>query len=364
MRASGLSAPSVTNVVATLISAGLVETLGEGRSTGGRPPDILRFNAASGCVAGVEITRNLIRFLLTDLSGSELARTETSINRSKSTPREICRQIAKVLWSLLREGKLARKQLLRCTVGVPAIANVDTGSVLAFSALRKWNNVPLGPMLKRELKCPVVVENDTNLAAEGEFHCGAAAGEKDFVFITIGEGVGAGIFLDGRIYRGSQWSAGEIGYLRVPSVSRDHPAIHRYGKLEKALSASGIFRAWCASAWAQSHRARANGAADVWDLATAGNAAAKRILRQRATILADVIVDLALILNPKLILLGGEVGNHPALLHDVKALLEGSEFARVRLALGSLGASAVLKGAVSIALEPAIDGLLRSTHKA
>src|SRR5215469_17567224 len=136
VRASGLSAPSVTNVVATLISTGLVEAVGEGNSTGGRPPDILRFKAEHGCVAGVEITREALRFLLADLSGRELAQTETFIEKSKSTPRQICQQIAKELWQLLRKNGLSRSRLFRLTVGVPAIVNVEEGTVLAFTALR------------------------------------------------------------------------------------------------------------------------------------------------------------------------------------------------------------------------------------
>lgn len=362
VRASGLSAPSVTNVVATLISTGLVETVGEGDSTGGRPPDILRFKADYGCVAGVEITRNLIRFLLADLNGQELAQSETLIKKSKSTPHQICRQIAKELWRLLRKKGLSRKQLFRLTVGVPAIVNVDEGMVLAFTALQNWNNVPLGPMLSRTLNCQVLVDNDTNLAAQGEFHSGAARGEKDFVFLTIGDGVGAGVFLNGRIYRGSQWSAGEIGYLRVPDISREHPSIHKYGKLETALSASRILKSWRASRRPTRH-SRVLRVADIWDLAASGNAAAKRLLNQRATILADIILDLALILNPSLILLGGEVGSHPALLHEVSALLEGSEFAILRVAIGTLGTLAILLGAVSVALEPAIHRLLQAPRQ-
>ena len=358
VRASGLSAPSVTNVVATLISIGLVETVGEGDSTGGRPPDILRFKAEHGCVAGVEITRSVIRFLLVDLSGRELAQSETLIKKSKSTPRQICRQIAKELRQLLRKRPLSQHQLFHVTVGVPAIVNVDEGTVLAFTALQSWNRVPLGPMLARDLKCQVLVDNDTNLAAQGEFHCGAARGVSDFVFITIGERVGAGVFLNGRTYRGSQWSAGEIGYLRVPDISREHPSIHKYGKLETALSASGILKSWRSDGQMTS-RSRVIRAADVWDLAASGNAEAKRLLRQRATILADVILDLALILNPCLVLLGGEVGNHPGLLREVNALLEGSEFAILRVALGALGISAVLLGAVSSALEPTILRMLQ-----
>ncbi|HLV88311.1 MAG TPA: ROK family protein [Candidatus Sulfotelmatobacter sp.] len=362
VRASGLSAPSVTNVVATLISTGLVETVGEGDSTGGRPPDILRFKAEHGCVAGVEITRDALRFLLTDLNGRELSQSESHIEKSKSTPLQICQQIAKHLWKLLRQKGLLQKQLLRVTVGVPAIVNVDEGTVLAFTALREWNRVPLSLLLTRQLKCPVLIDNDTNLAAQGEFYCGAARRESDFVFITIGEGVGAGVFLNGRIYRGSQWSAGEIGYLRVPQISREHPSIHKYGKLETALSASGILKSWRASKQATTGP-RALRVSDVWDQAASGNAVARRLLRQRATLLADVILDLALILNPNLILLGGEVGNHPALLRELNALLAGSEFAVSRVALGALGVPAALWGAISISLEPTVLRLLHAHRR-
>jgi glucokinase len=363
VRASGLSAPSVTNVVATLISTGLVEAVGEGNSTGGRPPDILRFKAEHRVVTGVEITRDTLRFLLTDLNGGQLARSETPIDRSQSTPRRICQQISKEVRKLLRDKKLMGNQLAMLTVGVPAIVNVEEGTVVALSALQNWNDVPLGPMLTRQVKCRVVIDNDTNLAAQGEFHRGAAQGERDFVFVTIGEGVGAGIFLGGLIHRGSQWSAGEIGYLRVPAVSRARPAIHTYGELEKTLSASGILKSWRGRGQSSRIRSRVSHAADVWDLAAAGNGKAKRILKQRAAILADVILDLALILNPSLILLGGEVGNHPVLLHELETLLGGSEFPIVRLALGTLGSSAVLWGAACTALEPAIHGLLQSARQ-
>ena len=190
VRASGLSAPSVTNVVAHLASAGLVEPLGEGDSTGGRPPDILRFRAERGCVAGVEIGPGFLEFLLSDLTGRELARSRVSIEHRLSRPPAVCARIGKEVRGLLRGLKQPEEQLLRLVVGVPAIVNVDEGIVFAFSALKDWSNVSLGDQLGREFRCAVTVENDTNLAAQGEFYRGAAQGEKNFVYIRIGEGVG------------------------------------------------------------------------------------------------------------------------------------------------------------------------------
>jgi glucokinase len=364
VRASGLSAPTVTNVVAHLSSAGLVEPIGEGDSTGGRPPDIIRFRAERGCVVGVEIGSNLLRFLLADLDGSELGRAKAALPWHSSKPATVCAQIAKEIRNLLRKQKLAEDQLLGLVVGVPAIVNVQEGIVLSLSKLKGWNSVSLRTMLGKEFKCQVIVENDTNLAAQGEYYRGAAKGEGNFVFITIGEGVGAGIFLDGNIYRGSQWSAGEIGYLRVPHISREHPTIHGYGRLEKVLGAPGILRSWRASRKKNRAHPKVSRATEVFDLAAAGNAQAKKILLQRATILSDVILDLALILNPSMILLGGEVGSHTRLLQEVKTLLKGSEFAVVRVGLGALGSSAVLWGAVFIAMQSAVLDLIQPSDSA
>lgn len=364
VRASGLSAPTVTNVVAHLASAGLVEPIGEGDSTGGRPPDIIRFRAERGCIAGVEIGPHFLRFLLTDLDGHELGRAKAPILRHSSKPAAVCSQIGKEVRNLLRKQKQTEDLLLGVIVAAPAIVNVQKGVVVSLSKLTGWSNVPLVSLLAREFNCKVVVENDTNLAAQGEYFRGAAQRESNFVFITIGEGVGAGIFLEGSIYRGSQWSAGEIGYLRVPHISREHPTIRGYGRLEKVLGAPGILRSWHASPKSSRVRPKVRRATEVFDLAAAGNAQAKRILLQRATILSDVILDLALILNPTMILLGGEVGSHSRLLQEVRHLLKGSEFAVARVAIGGLGSSATLWGAIFVGMQSAVLDLLQPAEPA
>ena len=107
VRASGLSAPTVTNVVAHLSSAGLVEPVGEGDSTGGRPPDLIRFRAERGCVVGAEIGQDFVRLLLSDLDGREIGRSKTTLSRHMSKPLLVCAQIAKEVRSLLRRHKRA-----------------------------------------------------------------------------------------------------------------------------------------------------------------------------------------------------------------------------------------------------------------
>lgn len=362
VRASGLSAPTVANVVAHLASVGLVEPVGEGDSTGGRPPDILRFKADRGCVAGVEIGPDSLRLFLADLDGRELGGVTVALPAPpSSTPAVVCARIGKELRNLLRKHKQPEEQLLGLAAGIPAIVDVKEGIVVSFSPLKGWRHVPLRALLQNEFHCEVIVENDTNLAAQGEYYRGAAQGVKNFVFITVGAGVGAGIFVGGRIYHGSHWSAGEIGYLRVPRISREKPTIHEYGRLEKVLGASGILRSWRAAGRRARKHPKVTQASEVFDLAAAGNAQAKHILKHRASILADTVLDLALILNPSVILLGGDVGNHPRLLQEVNVLLEGSEFAVVSVKLGALGSSAVLWGAISTVLDSAILSLIQAS---
>jgi glucokinase len=345
----------VTNVVKDLLSANLVEPLGEGESSGGRPPDMIRFKAERGCLLGVEISAKDISFLLTDLNGSELSTHQISLAKRKTTPEAICGYLGDETKNLLRKHKKVREQLLAMVVGVPAITNVEAGNVLSISTLEGWRSVPLRAMLGKIVNCLVVVENDTNLAAQGEQYCGAAQAEKDFVIINVGTNVGAGIFLGGKIHHGSQWSAGEIAYLRLPSISRRQPTIHEFGELESVLTSSGILKSWRERGEKGSkdgkHAEKKIDAIEVLNMARAGDAQAIKIVRYRAELIADIIVNLSLILNPGLILLGGEIGSEPVLIDSVRQLLEGSEFAVPKIAAGTRGNRAVLWGAISLALD-------------
>ncbi len=349
VRASGLSAPTVTNVVKDLLAANLIEPLGEGASSGGRPPDMIRFKAKRGCVLAVQITSREIQFLLADLDGNELGKSHLSLARKKTTPEAVCGYIGEGLRTLLRQQRMTRSQLLVTVVGVPAITNVDDGVVLAISTLEEWRSVALRTMLEKIVDSMVIIENDTNLAALGEHYRGAAKDEKDFTLVSIDTGVGAGIVLNGKIHHGAQWSAGEIAYLRLPNTSRRQPTIFEFGELESVLTSAGILASWREEA----DRAYPDvaSAVKVLDLAENGNPLAERLVQYRAGIVSDIVLNLSLILNPALILLGGAVGSHSAMLHGVRKQLEGSEFGVTRVLAGILGDTAVLWGAIMLALD-------------
>jgi glucokinase len=355
VRASGLSAPTVTNVVGDLLQANLIKALGEGESSGGRPPDMITFNTERGCLLAVQITSHHLSFLLTDLSGVELVTSRLSLDGKKTTPQVICQSIGAETRRLLKKHKKLREQLLAVVVAVPAITNVDAGIVISITTLEEWRDVPLRSLLSQVVHCPVIVENDTNLSAIGERHRGAARGEDTFILISIGPNVSAGIVLGGRLHHGAQWSAGEIAYLRLPQVSRKSPTLHQFGELENVLTSRAIIKAWHESTQLASGKRESSveeiDVLKVLNLAQNGDQNAKGVVDLRAAILSDIVINLALILNPGLILLAGEVGSHPAMMESVQQELERSEFAVPRITAATLKDSAVLWGAIATALE-------------
>jgi glucokinase len=222
-------------------------------------------------------------------------------------------------------------------------------------------------MLEAKTRIPAAVENDVNLAALGERWDGTARGVKNFVFLTVGSGVGAGIFLDGSLYHGSDWAAGEIGYLYVPGTEDAPLAIYRHGSLESIIGARAIEEAWrklCETDHATSRRFPAESSVtEIFDLAANGESRAAAILKRAARTLADAITDVCVILNIPLLVIGGRVGSHPALFEATRQIIEQNEFSRPRLALSGLGLKAPLHGALRLALNLAGTLLLPSSFE-
>jgi glucokinase len=350
-----MSAPTVTNVVNDLLAADLIQPLGEGESSGGRPPDMISFKADRGRILAVQITFGYLSFLLTNLSGDELDSSQVSLSGKKTNPEAICRLIDNEAKRLLRTDRKTRKQLLALIVGVPGITSVAEGTVLSISTLDRWRDVPLRSLLAKIFDCLIVIENDTNCSAVGERYRGAAQNQQTFVLINIGTNVSAGIVLSGQLHHGAQWSAGEIAYLRLPNVSRRQPALHEFGELESLLTSSGILQSWNESIRKQGGRAGAApkqiSASEIMDLAQTGHSGARQIILSHSRVVADIVVNFSLILNPALIVLGGEIGSHPFLLDSIRKELELCEFAVPNVAAAMLGEKAVLWGAISVALD-------------
>lgn len=356
VRLSGLSAPTIASCVALLAKLDLVEAIGDGRSNGGRPPGMLRFKSQHGYVAAADIGGTRLRMMLADLNGTALTQWSHVLRHRQKTPTGMVALIQEGLKEMCEASDVTPSQVLHLTAGAPGITDVTAGVVLSAPNLTDWNEVPLRAMLHAKLGLPVIVENDTNLAAVGEHLCGAARETANFVFLAMGTGVGAGIFLGGRLHHGANWSAGEVGYFGVGGRERDAMRMRETGQLEEAIGGGGIELRWQRAldrgkAKHSSERMDLK-ATQILDLAAQGDRVAQSVAAKTAELVADAVADIVLLLNPQLVVLGGGVGSHPELCRLTRETIQRHELtSRLVIRSSALGTHAQLRGAISTSLE-------------
>jgi glucokinase len=354
-RQSGLSVPTVSSSIEYLQKKGLIEAMGTGGSSGGRPPALVQFNRSYGYVIGVDIGGSAVRVALADLDGGVIGKVNLPI-RERGTPPRVVAMIRNGVARLQKAHGVKRKELLAIAAGAPGITDSRAGIVRSAPHLTGWENVPLQRMISEKLDLPAAIENDVNLGALGESWRGTARGVPDFVFIGIGTGVGAGVFLDGHLYHGSDWTAGEIGYLMVPGTRPGPLDILEPGPLEAVIGGRGI-----ETAWRQANgRRQPRQAMEILDRAATGDPLARTILDRTARVLAEGILNLGVILNPRLIVFGGRIGTHPALFEATQRIVKNSRVAVPQLSSSILGQEAQLLGAVWLAMRLAEARLLGS----
>jgi glucokinase len=239
--------------------------------------------------------------------------------------------------------------------GAPGVTDRDAGVVFATSYLKGWKNVPLGRLLESALHVPAVVENDVKLAAIAENWIGVARGIPDFVFLAIGTGIAAGIFVNGQLVHGADWVAGEVGYLIVPGTPHMPARQGSPGSLESMIGGEGIRQYWLRSNGEQAtNRTGDLSATGIFYHALAGNRRAKAVLEQSARILAFAVYNISTVLNSSLFVLGGGVGTSGPLLAATRRILEPyTQPSRPKLITSALGAEAQLIGAIRLALDRA-----------
>jgi glucokinase len=348
VRLSGLTAPTVSAAIDSLQKRDLVTAIGNGSSSGGRPPGLLEFNASHGYVVGADIGGSNIRLALADLKGVVLGRWSVSL-RAERSPKAVIDKVSGGISHLRQQHKVPLKKILQIAAGAPGITDVAAGRVLSAPNLIGWNDVPMRDLLQDKTRIAATVENDVNLGALGESWCGAAQNVANFVFLSIGTGAGAGIVLNGTLHHGATWSAGEVGYMVIPGLPDDPPSTDRPGALESAIGGHGIEQSWVRETGATV----ALRATDIFDLAVAGDRKAREFLNRAASYLAMAVTNLTLVLDLSLVVLSGGTGGHPGLLQAVQRRLERNQFARPKLLLSDLNGEAQLYGAICLALRTA-----------
>jgi predicted NBD/HSP70 family sugar kinase len=240
-------------------------------------------------------------------------------------------------------------------LSAPGVVDRTSGRVtsLAYNVTPEGGFDPL-EVIRDRFELPVLVENNVNLAAVGEKWFGLARGVSTMVYIAIGAGIGMGIIIDDELVRGAHGAAGEIGYL--PLVGDPFDPRHRlHGGLEDEVAAAGIVSAYA-------DRAGRDGTdispLEVFELAGAGDAAAREVVENVASRLGAAIATVCAILDPELVVLGGGIGASSLLLRPVRGAAAALVPITARIETSLLGDRAALQGAVAVALHAARTQLL------
>lgn len=170
-------------------------------------------NPDGGYSIGLQLDHQLAVGVITDLSGTVRARIERSVDRP--TPAQAMPLLAAIAGNLMRKFRFDRNRLLGIGMAMPGPFDVEGMTSVGPTALPGWQDFPVAEELQRLTGIPVTVENDATAAAIGERLYGVARNLSSFVYLFIGTGLGAGLFLDGHLYKGSRHNAGEIGHMIV-----------------------------------------------------------------------------------------------------------------------------------------------------
>lgn len=301
----GLNPASVSRIVAELVDKGLIREhslVPTANNRLGRPPVLLEFNFQAGVVAAVDLGGTVIQAALLDLFAAVLFQMAVPMHYGE----DALQVLVNVLADLYSYDEI-RKRPSAIVVGVPGIVVSDKGTVVSAPSLA-WDNLPLKQILEERFSVPVVVENDVNLRAIGEHWKGAGQGMRHFVYVLVEKGVGAGIILNGDIYRGATWSAGEIGYF-VPCEDFLGLEFRELGCLEKLLLAPDGTTVGDSSSFGYIKdktlvkNARTDEANNFGITPYIAHSKAKRKVHY---LIALALINIMCTINPELIVLGGK----------------------------------------------------------
>ena len=208
---SKLNPSTVSNITRELIKTDILKEMGIGTSILGRRPIKLSLNPDGPCVIGVEVAGDKITTLMTDLEAKIIARAKIDIDK-RENGKVIMKETIKRIGEVIEKSEKDKSKIRGIGMGVTGSIDAVTGIAL-FSPNIGWRGVPIKKLIEEEFGIQTFVDNDVKAMALGEYRFGSAKGNRDLVCMNIGEGLGSGVIIDGKIYRGANWVAGEIGHI-------------------------------------------------------------------------------------------------------------------------------------------------------
>jgi predicted NBD/HSP70 family sugar kinase len=364
---TGVSKVTVSQMLTRLEERGLVTIAGE--QAGGRGPNAALYSVvpSSAYVAGLYVESDLVSAAVADVTGRRVAEVNGNPNGADD-PVELVRGTVE---RACASAGIEVARLSALVIGSPGVVDPRTGDPRLAVNLPAWHEGALDA-LKSAWRTPVVIENDVNLAAMAECADGAAIGADDFVLVWLGVGLGLATILGGQLHRGTAGAAGEIGYLPVHGAPLHtdirHPASGGFqslagGSAVRELAAKYGFAAQTPAEAVQAALSGAGQANDADDADGAGQAnGAEAFLGELAHRVAVGVASVCVVLDPGLVVLGGEVGRAggTALADRVAAAVASIWPSRPRVVPTGVPGEPVLRGAMLAAVAQARAGLLAS----
>ena len=353
-RRTGLSRSTVSSLVSELQADGLVverpEPAAAHGDQGGRPPILLSFDASAGVAVGIDFDHHHVRVAVSDLSSRILAEREQQLDTDHAA-HEGLDAAAALVSDLLEEAGVEEERVIGAGMCLPGPIHRPTGVVGSTAILPGWVGVPAADEMHRRLQLPILVDNDANLAALAEAAFGAGRDAKDLVYLMISSGIGAGLVLNGRLYRGAEGLAGELGHVLVDA---DGPVCRcgNRGCLETVAGTDAL-----AELLRRSHGDGLDGRAIV-RLAREGDLGCRRVIADAGRAIGKAAATLVNVLNPELLIVGGDLADAGELLLDgVRESLERcalpTAVQAAAVVAGSLGDRAEVLGAIALVLSEA-----------
>jgi predicted NBD/HSP70 family sugar kinase len=362
LRLTGLGRSTILQRLEPLVEVGLIEERGGGISTGGRPPVRLGFRADAGVVLVADLGASHARLAVTDLAGTVL-RDEAAEHSIADGPGATADWMLATFAKLLKASKRPENAVWGVGVGVPGPVEFSAGRVVRPPIMPGWDGVVIPDLVQARFPVPVLVDNDVNIMAVGEYG-GWRDEVDDFLFIKVGTGIGCGVVLNGRIHRGAQGAAGDLGHIRVA----DHGTCHcgNVGCVEAVASGDALAAGLRAAGFDVAD------SRDVVRLVREADSKATSLVRTAGRYLGEVVAAAVSMFNPSVVVVGGDVAMaHERFLAGVREVVyqRSTPLATrfLRISESRLGDRAGIIGAAAMVLDQilsaaAVDRMI-ATHE-
>ena len=346
-RETELQRSTISAIVEGLTGEGLIEEVGEGESTGGRRPTLLRIRTAGAMAIGVAITPTLTTVATSDLAGRVIEQQHFVTDPDPD-------KTLKQLIDLVREFSTKSSGSIESIgVSLPGLVDPSTGTAI-YIPYFKWRDLPLAQKISSATGLPVTIDNDANAVALAELWFGRpeVCDARDFIMVLVAEGVGTGIIFDGQVYRGERGAAGEFGHMIVGSRAPVACSCGNYDCWEAFSSERATVARYHNSTGVE--QSPSLGFNNLVDLALAGEQNARAALVETAHYLGIGISNLIVGFSPEAVVVGGEITRAWSLVAD--ALSETMErsvrrgLPSARILPSTLGPKPTLRGALSLVL--------------